>query len=149
MQSRTNYCPVIFKENEEKNKKKHLSLWETRGLIDFLLIIIIIWTIMIVVTVIIIAVVIIILVNVKEMYTSHGLFWFYCREIAVIFHSFPLIFPLFPSLSLSLSPVPSCLFSCLSLLLILPSMCHCWYIANYFFIGERYKARQNKKRIQK
>lgn len=25
-------------------------------------------------------------------------------------------------------------------------MCHCWYIANYFFIGERYKARQNKKK---
>lgn len=75
MQSRTNYCPVIFKENQEKKKKKiHLSLWETRGLIDFLLIIIIIWTIMIVVNVIIIAVVIIIIVNVKEMYTSHGLF---------------------------------------------------------------------------
>lgn len=33
-----------------------------------------IWTILIVVTVIIIAVVIIIIVNVKEMYTSHGLF---------------------------------------------------------------------------
>lgn len=75
MQSRTNYCPVIFKENKEKDKKNHLSLWETRGLIDFLLIIIIIWTIMIVVTVIIIDVVIIIIVNVKEMYTSHGLFW--------------------------------------------------------------------------
>lgn len=73
MQHRTNYCPVIFKENKEKNKKNHLSLWETRGLIDFLLIIVIIWTIMIVVNVIIIAVVIIIIVNVKEMYTSHGL----------------------------------------------------------------------------
>lgn len=65
-------------------------------------------------------------------------FWFFCREIAVIFHSFPLTFPLFPVfLSLSLSPVPSCLFSCLSLLFILESMCHCWYIANYFFIGEK------------
>lgn len=51
-----------------------MSLWNTRGLIDFLLIIIIIWTIMIVVTVIIIAVVIITIVNVKELYTSHGLF---------------------------------------------------------------------------
>lgn len=51
-----------------------MSLWETRGLIDFLLIIILNWTIMIVGNVIIIAVVIIIIVNVKEMYTSHGLF---------------------------------------------------------------------------
>lgn len=53
-----------------------MSLWDYRGLIDFVLIIVIIWTIMIVVNVIIIiiAVVIIKIVNVKEMYTSHGLF---------------------------------------------------------------------------
>lgn len=145
MQSRTNYCPVIFKEKKKRIKKNHLSLWETRGLIDFLLIIII-WSIIIVVNVIIIAVVIITSVNVKEMYTSHGLF---CSPVENLPSFFTLTFPLFPSLSLSSSPVPSRLFSCLSLLFNLESMCHCWYIAYYFFIGERYKARQNKKRIQK
>lgn len=99
MQSRTNYCPVIFKEKKEKNKKNHLSLWETRGLIDFLLIIII-WTIIIVVNVIIIAVVIITSVNVKEMYTSHGLF---CSPVEnVFFHSY------LSSLSQSFSLFVSC-----------------------------------------
>ena len=79
---------------------------------------------MIVVTVIIIAVVIIIIVNVEEMYTSHDFyFWFYCREIAVFFHSY--LSSLSQSFSLSSSPVPSRLFSCLSLLFILESMCHC------------------------
>lgn len=105
----------------------------------FLLIIIIIWTIITVVNVIIIAVVIIIIVNVKEMYTSHGLICSTVENLAVFFHSY------LSSLSLSSSPVPSRFFSCLSLLFNLESMCHCWYIAYYFFIGERYKARENKK----
>lgn len=53
-------------------------------------------------------------------------FWFYCREIAVFFHSYlSSLSGVFLSLSLSLSPVPSRLFSCLSLLFILESMCHC------------------------
>lgn len=55
---------------------------------------------MIVVNVIIIAVVIIIIVNVKEMYTSHGLFSFYCRKLAVFFHSY--LYSLSKSFSLSL-----------------------------------------------
>lgn len=116
----------------------------------FLIIIVFIWEIIIVVNVIIIAVVIIIIVNVKEMYTSHGLF---CStvDLAVFF---TLTFPLFPNLLLSRSlfsssPVPSRFFSCPSLLFNLESTCHCWYIAYYFFIGERNKARQNKKKNPK
>lgn len=117
----------------------------------FLIIIVIIWEIIIVVNVIIIAVVIIIIVNVKEMYTSHGLFCSTVEDLAVFF---TLTFPLFPNLLLSRSlfsssPVPSRFFSCPSLLFYLESMCHCWYIAYYFFIGERNKARQNKKRESK
>lgn len=116
------------------------------------LIIVIIWAIIIVVNVIIIiAVVIIIIVNVKEMYTSHGLFCSTVEDLAVFF---TLTFPLFPNrlLSHSLfssSSVPSRFFSCPSLLFYLESMCHCWYIAYYFFIGERNKARQNKKKEPK
>lgn len=109
------------------------------------LLIIIIWTIIIVVNVIIIAVVIIIIVNVKEMYTSHGLICSTVENLAVFFHSYLSSLSRPFSLSLSSSPVPSRFFSCLSLLFNLESMCHCWYIAYYFFIGERYKARQNKK----
>lgn len=120
----------------------------------FLIIIVIIWAIIIVVNVIIIiiAVVIIIIVNVKEMYTSHGLFCSTVEDLAVFFTLTLPLFPTFCSLALSLfssSPVPSRFFSCPSLLFNLESMCHCWYIAYYFFIGERNKARQNKKRIQK
>lgn len=116
------------------------------------LIIVIIWAIIIVVNVIIIiAVVIIIIVNVKEMYTSHGLFCSTVEDLAVFF---TLTFPLFPNLLLSRSlfsssSVPSRFFSCPSLLFNLESMCHCWYIAYYFFIGERNKARQNKKKNPK
>lgn len=73
MQSRTNHCPVIFKENKEKNEKikNVICLYEKQEVLwIFLLIIVIIWTIMIVVNVIIIIAVVIIIVNVKEVYPS-------------------------------------------------------------------------------
>lgn len=130
---------------KKKNKKIIICLYENQRSYWFLLIIIIIWTIIIVVNVIIIAVVIIIIVNVKEMYTSHGLICSTVENLAVFFHSYLSSLSQPFSLSLSSSPVPSRFFSCLSLLFNLESMCHCWYIAYYFFIGERYKARQNKK----
>lgn len=73
--------------------------------------------------IIIIAVVIIKIVNVKEMYTSHGLFDFgsTVEKNCCLFSYLSSL----SSLSLSSSPVPSRLFSCLSLLFTLESMCHC------------------------